>query len=156
MTEKERLKIEKFKEEHQGVVNLKERHDQECKMLRNEIVKNLSNKGYGISKSDIRVENSPRKNESPILNFVENRDVIASYRLFNNHYLASARKEWIENDKTLFKTVKESSGESYPNLLESEKKNSFKFFLKSVKSYCKEHGMYSAPEKDGGKEMDDR
>lgn len=136
MTEKERLKMDTVKEKGKRT-----KYEMQGKIVGKEIAKYLSKKGYDVTKKNFKIHTMGCKT-SPHLQFIVNDEVVAKY----NYFHTEAKHDWYENDLTLFQTLKKNNEFARGN--GTQNGCTFKDFLKSVKTYCKENGMYHDVEKD--------
>lgn len=138
MTDKEREKYkynpEASKDGLKGIARLKT-------ILPKEMAKYFQKHGYDITKDMIKIV---RVSKAPFRVVVKaNDENIAEYSFRDVHL-----QEWRENDKTIFKTLKEINQPTYWSEEDINNPQTFKEFLKKVKKYCKANGLYNEPETD--------
>lgn len=127
MTEKEKRKLEKISNQS----TTKGRwYRKDSKILSKELEKYFQKRGYEVSRKNFEIHYISKR--PPVLRFQMDGETKV---LFQYGLAKIAREQWLENDLSLFKTLKITNHKS-------ENGSSFKEFLKDVKKYCKNNNLY--------------
>lgn len=138
MTDKERKIIERS-----------DRREPYDKIFKKEMVKYFTKRGYKVTEGQFAFRN--RGCKSPVIcqfGKTEHRcypaDVIVRY----NGIETAAFNEWKNNDLSLVKTFRKFNEKCPECKLHNAQSITFEEFLKEIKHYCKENGLYEEPEEE--------